>query len=98
MHVPKFCGLFFLSHCLFPHILSFEFLVVFHQGHKKWITGISWEPAHLQAPCLRFVSSSKDGDARIWNVSSRKCVISLTGHTLSITCVKWGGDGMIYTG
>ncbi|KMZ76365.1 hypothetical protein ZOSMA_103G00710 [Zostera marina] len=67
-------------------------------GHKKWITGISWEPAHLQAPCRRFVSSSKDGDARIWDVSSRKCVISLTGHTLAITCVKWGGDGMIYTG
>lgn len=73
-------------------------MIIVHQGHKKWITGISWEPAHLQAPCRRFVSSSKDGDARIWDVSSRKCVISLTGHTLAITCVKWGGDGMIYTG
>ncbi|KAM0938175.1 putative transcription factor WD40-like family [Dioscorea sansibarensis] len=66
-------------------------------GHKKWITGISWEPAHLQAPCRRFVSSSKDGDARVWDVSLRKCVMSLTGHTLAVTCVKWGGDGMIYT-
>ncbi|CAK9184213.1 unnamed protein product [Ilex paraguariensis] len=67
-------------------------------GHKKWITGISWEPVHLQAPCRRFVSSSKDGDARIWDISLRKCVISLTGHTLAVTCVKWGGDGVIYTG
>ncbi|CAK9181715.1 unnamed protein product [Ilex paraguariensis] len=67
-------------------------------GHKKWITGISWEPIHLQAPCCRFVSSSKDGDARIWDISLRKCVISLTGHTLAVTCVKWGGDGVIYTG
>ncbi|KAL6505200.1 hypothetical protein OROGR_025017 [Orobanche gracilis] len=67
-------------------------------GHKKWITGISWEPLHLNAPCRRFVSASKDGDARIWDVSLRKCVIVLTGHTLAITCVKWGGDGVIYTG
>ncbi|KAK8925982.1 hypothetical protein KSP39_PZI018655 [Platanthera zijinensis] len=66
-------------------------------GHKKWITGISWEPVHLQAPCRRFVSSSKDGDARIWDISSRRCIISLTGHTLAVTCVKWGGDGVIYT-
>lgn len=67
-------------------------------GHKKWITGISWEPVHLKAPCRRFVSSSKDGDARIWDVSTRKCVICLSGHTLAVTCVKWGGDGVIYTG
>ncbi|CAA7391820.1 unnamed protein product [Spirodela intermedia] len=66
-------------------------------GHKKWITGLSWEPVHLQAPCRRFVSSSKDGDARIWDVTLRKCLIILTGHTLAVTCVRWGGDGMIYT-
>ncbi|KAK1259214.1 hypothetical protein QJS04_geneDACA010205 [Acorus gramineus] len=67
-------------------------------GHKKWITGIAWEPVHLNAPCRRFVSSSKDGDARVWDVSLRKCVLILSSHTLAVTCVKWGGDGMIYTG
>ncbi|KAB2017659.1 hypothetical protein ES319_D08G177700v1 [Gossypium barbadense] len=67
-------------------------------GHKKWITGISWEPVHLNAPCRRFVSVSKDGDARIWDISLKKCVICLSGHTLAVTCVKWGGDGVIYTG
>ncbi|XP_019175867.1 PREDICTED: notchless protein homolog [Ipomoea nil] len=67
-------------------------------GHKKWITGISWEPVHLSAPCRHFVSASKDGDARIWDATLRKCVICLSGHTLAITCVKWGGDGKIYTG
>ncbi|CAA0823977.1 Notchless protein homolog [Striga hermonthica] len=67
-------------------------------GHKKWATGISWEPVHLSAPTRRFVSSSKDGDARIWDVTLKKCVIVLTGHTLAITCMKWGGDGVIHTG
>lgn len=68
------------------------------QGHKKWITGISWEPVHLKSPSRRFVTSSKDGDARIWDVTLRKSVIILSGHTLAVTCVKWGGDGVIYTG
>ncbi|CAN4078368.1 unnamed protein product [Withania somnifera] len=67
-------------------------------GHKKWITGISWEPVHLSAPCHRFVSVSKDGDARIWDVTTRKCLICLSGHTHAITCIKWGRDGVIYTG
>lgn len=67
-------------------------------GHKKWITGISWEPVHLSSPCRRFVTSSKDGDARIWDATLRKTVIILSGHTLAVTCVKWGGDGVIYTG
>ncbi|KAF2293406.1 hypothetical protein GH714_001456 [Hevea brasiliensis] len=67
-------------------------------GHKQWITAISWEPVHLNAPCRRFVSASEDQDARIWDVSLRKCVICLTGHKRGITCVKWGGDGVIYTG
>ncbi|KAM3221220.1 hypothetical protein P3L10_020488 [Capsicum annuum] len=73
-------------------------VMLLFSGHKKWITGISWEPVHLSAPCRRFVSASKDGDARIWDVTTRKCLICLTDHTLAITCVKWGGDGVIYTG
>ncbi|KAF2293397.1 hypothetical protein GH714_001258 [Hevea brasiliensis] len=76
------CGILILKHCL--HV----------EGHKQWITAISWEPVHLNAPCRRFVSASEDQDARIWDVSLRKCVICLTGHKGGITCVKWGGDGL----
>ncbi|CAL1361770.1 unnamed protein product [Linum trigynum] len=67
-------------------------------GHKKWITGISWEPLHLNSPCSRFVTASKDGDARIWDTTLHRSVICLSGHKLAVTCVKWGGDGIIYTG
>ncbi|KAL2642599.1 hypothetical protein R1flu_010186 [Riccia fluitans] len=67
------------------------------KGHKKWITALVWEPAHLETPCRRFASSSKDGDVRIWDAVLRKSVIILTGHTLAVTCVKWGGDGLIYS-
>eukprot|EP00897_Mesotaenium_endlicherianum_P008777 jgi/Mesen1/7928/ME000422S07086 len=68
------------------------------KGHKKWITSIAWEPAHLAAPCRRLASASKDGDIRIWDIVLRKTVLCLTGHTLAVTCVKWGGDGLLYTG
>jgi WD40 repeat protein len=92
---PIWCLIVVLTNnCLETDILQFASF----QGHKKWITGISWEPVHLNAPCRRFVSASKDGDARIWDISLRKSVICLSGHTLAITCVKWGGDGVIYTG
>ncbi|KAF8084363.1 hypothetical protein N665_0721s0020 [Sinapis alba] len=68
------------------------------RGHKKWITSISWEPVHLTYPCRRFVTSSKDEDARIWDITLKKSVTCLSGHTRGVTCVKWGGDGIIYTG
>ncbi|EXB70652.1 Notchless-like protein [Morus notabilis] len=67
-------------------------------AHKGWISSISWEPVHLNAPCRHFVSVGEDGDARIWDVVLRKCVICLSGHRAGVTCVKWGGDGNIYTG
>ncbi|KAI3921869.1 hypothetical protein MKX01_005558 [Papaver californicum] len=84
-----FSLLLFLNECLT--------LLLLFQGHKKWITSISWEPVHLSSPCRRFATSSKYGDVRIWDISLRRCVISLNGHTLAVTCVKWGGDGMIYS-
>ncbi|CAH8312831.1 unnamed protein product [Eruca vesicaria subsp. sativa] len=67
-------------------------------GHKKWINGIAWEPAHISYPSRRFVTCSKDGDARIWDFTLKKTLIVLSGHTQAVTCVKWGGDGTIYTG
>ncbi|KAF3504636.1 hypothetical protein F2Q69_00045414 [Brassica cretica] len=68
------------------------------KGHKKWICGIAWEPAHLSYPSRRFVTCGKDGDARIWDFTLKRTLIVLSGHTRAVTCVKWGGDGTIYTG
>ncbi|XP_006412402.2 notchless protein homolog [Eutrema salsugineum] len=67
------------------------------RGHRQWITSISWEPVHLNYPCRRFVTCSKDGDARIWDITLKKSLTCLTGHTRGLTCVKWGGEGIIYT-
>ncbi|KAF2499525.1 F-box/WD repeat-containing protein pof1 [Lophium mytilinum] len=68
------------------------------KGHTKWVNSLSWEPYHLQASGRpRVASSSKDATVRIWDVVGRKIDFALTGHKDSVTCVKWGGTGLIYT-
>eukprot|EP00002_Diphylleia_rotans_P037246 TRINITY_DN82_c0_g1_i1.p1 TRINITY_DN82_c0_g1~~TRINITY_DN82_c0_g1_i1.p1 ORF type:complete len:504 (-),score=89.12 TRINITY_DN82_c0_g1_i1:1349-2860(-) len=68
------------------------------KGHSKWVTALSWEPLHSNIECSRLVSSSKDGTAKIWDVVKGNCLLTLASHTLSVTCVRWGGEGLIYTG
>ena len=72
------------------------------KAHSKWITGLAWEPIHssTRGPdnmCERLVTSSKDCHAKIWNIRTRKCVVTLSGHLDSVESVKWGGEGLIYT-
>jgi len=67
-------------------------------GHKQWITSLAWEPLHLgKGVCRRLVSSSKDGDLRVWDIISGQCLRSMTGHSASVTCVRWGGGGLVYS-
>eukprot|EP00049_Salpingoeca_infusionum_P002101 m.54068 g.54068 ORF g.54068 m.54068 type:complete len:498 (+) comp11387_c1_seq1:172-1665(+) len=68
-------------------------------GHKKYITWIAWEPLHCSPDKVstRFVSASKDGTARVWDLIQGRMMMSFTSHTKGISCVKWGGAGFIYT-
>ena len=42
-------------------------------------------------------SASKDGTVRIWDVMLCKTMMVLSGHTHCVTCVRWGGEGLLYT-
>ncbi|XP_062508173.1 notchless protein homolog 1-like [Corticium candelabrum] len=66
-------------------------------GHKLWITCLTWAPRHSDPECRYLASASKDCTVRIWDVFVGLCVRSLSGHTQSVTCVKWGGEGLLYT-
>ncbi|XP_055383070.1 protein Notchless [Condylostylus longicornis] len=66
-------------------------------GHKKWINCLSWEPYHKNPECRRLASAGQDGDVRIWDIVTVKCERVISGHTASVTAVRWGGNGLLYT-
>lgn len=66
-------------------------------GHKQWVTFMSWEPLHQNVECRRLATSSKDATVRVWDTILYNCLFVLSVHTQSITSVKWGGSGLIYT-
>jgi ribosome assembly protein 4 len=68
------------------------------KAHRQWVTSIAWEPMHSNAACERLVTASKDGSVKVWNVRTHGCIFTLSGHTDSVECVKWGGEGLIYSG
>ncbi|TPX18338.1 uncharacterized protein E0L32_011749 [Thyridium curvatum] len=69
------------------------------KGHKKWVLGLAWEPYHLwRDGTPRLASASKDATVRIWVVNTGRTEHVLSGHKGSVSCVKWGGTGLIYTG
>ena len=67
-------------------------------AHKKWVMMIAWEPLHLSRALPRFASASKDGQIRIWEALTGRCVTNLSGHSMSVQCIRWGGDGLLFSG
>jgi ribosome assembly protein 4 len=67
-------------------------------GHAKWVTSIAWEPYHLwKDNNPRLASASKDMTVRLWATNTGRTDQVLSGHKASVSCVKWGGSGMVYT-
>lgn len=67
------------------------------KGHRKWVTGLAWEPVHLSPSNPRLASSSKDGTVRVWSPLTRRTLFTLGSHTASVNAVKWSGRGCIFT-
>eukprot|EP00667_Euglena_gracilis_P007917 EG_transcript_7998 len=70
-------------------------------GHKDRVNDISWEPLHKNLKCDRVATASKDCTVKVWKLTgqggTREMQFSLSGHTGGVQCVKWGGQGYIYT-
>ena len=50
-------------------------------------------PVHLHT----LDSVSQQSGLQVWDISIRQCMFTLSGHTHLVSCVKWGGDGLIHT-
>ena len=35
---------------------------------------------------------------RIWDTTLSQCKLVLTSHSQSVTCLRWGGSNLLYTG
>ncbi|CAL2035014.1 unnamed protein product [Caenorhabditis brenneri] len=66
--------------------------------HKQWITSLAWQPMHKDPTCRLLASCGKDGNIFIWDTVKGAVVRCLSGHTASVTCLRWGGEGLIYSG
>lgn len=81
------------------------------KAHSKYITSMAWEPMHRirfkhnqqgetsssTSCCERLVTASKDNLLKIWNVRTRQCEVTMSGHLDCVESVKWGGEGLIYS-
>lgn len=67
-------------------------------GHKQWVNALAWQPMHVDPECRLLASAGKDTTVRIWDTVTYQTIRILSGHTASVTCVKWGGANYIYTG
>jgi ribosome assembly protein 4 len=38
------------------------------------------------------------GTAKVWCRVTGRCLFSLHGHVASVSCVRWGGEGLLFTG
>lgn len=53
---------------------------------------------HQDPKCQFLASAGKDHSIRIWDVIRGVTVRTLSSHTASVTCIRWGGDGLLYSG
>lgn len=67
------------------------------KAHPKWITSFAWEPLHANPTGERLATSSKDTTIKIWNTRTQTSLITLSGHLDSVECIKWGGQGLLYS-
>ncbi|KHJ80762.1 WD domain, G-beta repeat protein [Oesophagostomum dentatum] len=53
---------------------------------------------HKDPKCRLLASAGKDGNIHIWDTIQGTVVRSLSGHTACVTSIRWGGEGLIYSG
>jgi len=84
---------------LFYFILFYFFLLYFISLFQFYLNKKKKKKKkkNSNAECNRFASSSKDGTVKIWDAKTRRVLMTFGSHTAPVMCVKWGGEGLIYS-
>jgi len=86
---------------LFYFILFYFFLLYFISLFQFYLNYLKKKKKkkkkNSNAECNRFASSSKDGTVKIWDAKTRRVLMTFGSHTAPVMCVKWGGEGLIYS-
>lgn len=64
-------------------------------GHKGYVSCAAWEPAHVALPSRRFATGGRDAVVRVWDASSRRCLLTFGSHSAAVTSLCWGGLGYL---
>ena len=62
------------------------------------VTAVAWEPLHMNPYCVRMASASKDATVIVWDTRKCQMIYALSSHTMSVTCIRWGGQNLLFTG
>jgi len=65
------------------------------QGHSKWITSQPGSRRTWRTPAPGWRAAAATGTSECGSTVRRCTLFALTGHTLAVTCVKWGQRGHI---
>eukprot|EP00030_Apusomonadida_sp_AF-17_P006262 a678841_165.p1 GENE.a678841_165~~a678841_165.p1 ORF type:complete len:497 (+),score=152.31 a678841_165:45-1493(+) len=68
------------------------------KGHTKAVVALAWKPLHRDPEARYLASASKDCTVRVLDTYTGRTVFTISGHTRSVTCLRWSGAGLIFTG
>ncbi|KAH8990194.1 WD40 repeat-like protein [Lactarius hatsudake] len=63
------------------------------EGHRNWVTGISWSPTKIAKGHELVATASFDSTARLWDADTGICLQAFTHHKKPIYSIAFSPDG-----
>lgn len=63
------------------------------EGHRNWVTGVSWSPVKLADGHELVATASFDATARLWDADTGACLQVFTHHKKPIYAISFSPDG-----
>ncbi|KAI0308326.1 WD40 repeat-like protein [Multifurca ochricompacta] len=63
------------------------------EGHRNWVTGVSWSPMKIPGEHELVATASFDSTARLWDANTGVCLKVFTHHKKPIYSIAFSPDG-----